>query len=245
MTGDIPSNPELMERNFDKVRMTAYLSQVNSVLITGKGEPTKNWPFLCKLIKEFNEFPVELQTNGIYLSTAPSLLGTLHKEGLDVLAVSVNSIEEIKNFYPMFDYATNIGLTVRVTVNLVPEAYKNTFIDFVNASKEHIQQLSFRTVTVPKINVKDKEKAEWITTNVDALKVSNWLGDMQTSIFFSGKLVRELVYGATIYEYDGLSVTHFDYCIQDQNKDNDIRSLIFQENGHLYTTWSSDASRLY
>jgi hypothetical protein len=53
----------------------------------------------------------------------------------------------------------------------------------------------------------------------------------------NGMKIMRLPYGATLYMVEGVSCTHFDYCIQDSNNDNDIRSLIFHEDGHLSTSW--------
>ena len=59
------------------------------------------------------------------------------------------------------------------------------------------------------------------------------------------RVIRKLPYGATIYDIGGIAVTWFDYCIQDAHGVDDIRSLIFQEDGHLYTAWDSPASILF
>jgi len=59
-----------------------------------------------------------------------------------------------------------------------------------------------------------------------------------------GFLIRELP-NLRIYDYKGLSVSSSDYCMQDESGADDIRSLIFMEDGHLYTNWNSKASILF
>ena len=57
--------------------------------------------------------------------------------------------------------------------------------------------------------------------------------------------LRTLPYGAKLYDIYGISVTYFDYCIQDSSNEDDLRSLIFQEDGHLNTNWNSEAGRIF
>ncbi len=53
----------------------------------------------------------------------------------------------------------------------------------------------------------------------------------------NGQFQYKLPYGAMLYMYDDISVTYFNYCIQDNHNENDVRSLIFHEDGHLSTSW--------
>jgi hypothetical protein len=57
--------------------------------------------------------------------------------------------------------------------------------------------------------------------------------------------VRRLPFGATIYDVEGISFTHFDYCVQDSNSDDEIRSLIYMEDGHMYTSWTYQSSKIF
>ncbi len=59
------------------------------------------------------------------------------------------------------------------------------------------------------------------------------------------RLLRRLPYGAAVYDLDGVAVSHFDYCVQDDHGPDDIRSQIFAEDGHLYMAWNSPASVLF
>ena len=52
----------------------------------------------------------------------------------------------------------------------------------------------------------------------------------------------ETIHGMSIYDCKGISVLFSDYCIQEQANDNDVRSIVFHEDGHLYTLWNSAAS---
>jgi len=70
--------------------------KVDTVLFTGKGEPTLNFPFLELAIREASEiFPIiELQTNGLvlwedYTSGNFKLLDRLRHLGLTTLSISI------------------------------------------------------------------------------------------------------------------------------------------------------------
>ncbi len=73
----------------------------------------------------------------------------------------------------------------------------------------------------------------------------SWVKYLETVIEKRGRVLRKLPYGATLYDLDGIAVTHFDYCVQDDSGEDDVRSLIFLEDGHLYTAWNSPASRIF
>jgi hypothetical protein len=48
-----------------------------------------------------------------------------------------------------------------------------------------------------------------------------------------------------VRDVGGIAVTFFEYCVQDSNGEDDIRSLIYNQDGHLYTTWNSPASMIF
>ncbi len=53
------------------------------------------------------------------------------------------------------------------------------------------------------------------------------------------KPLRQLITGENLYEWEGISFTHSDHCIQERsNGEDDIRSLVFLEDGHVYTGWN-------
>ena len=58
-------------------------------------------------------------------------------------------------------------------------------------------------------------------------------------------IIRKLPFGATVFDINGVSFTYFDYCVQESSNDETIRSLIYQEDGHLYTSWNSKASIIF
>lgn len=83
MTGKSSHDSKTWYRNIQKVGKLAEIAGVTSILITGKGEPILNEvheeSFICKVCNIFKGYPIELQTNGIYLAKElgklPSLKG--------------------------------------------------------------------------------------------------------------------------------------------------------------------------
>jgi hypothetical protein len=57
--------------------------------------------------------------------------------------------------------------------------------------------------------------------------------------------IRKLRYGVRIYDLDGMSVSISDNCIQEASDENNLRSLIYGDDGHLYTSWDSRASKIF
>lgn len=136
-------------------------------------------------------------------------------------------------------------------------------IDFerliTNCREMGIPQISFREVTIPKkllqyeieqplfpflreISQEKKEAMSYIRKNTDEEKVKKIVEDFNEFCKEKGELVAELGFGAKIYETLGVTTTLFDYCIQDSSGEEDIRSLVYFEDGHLSRSWNGSNS---
>jgi hypothetical protein len=239
--------------NMEKAKTVARACGVTSVLITGKGEPCLS-DFLSVRIA-FKEFPIELQTNGKALLKDSELAdGVL--SSINVLAISIDDIEEIYKFKPLVEKAHRFGILVRYTINISDRFANLSFANmFYNCKDVGIDQLSLRRISVPKIICKTAEAAEacfWINRHSTNNPVVDKIFDEMKGFINAslekgtGQLIMELPFdNAMVYDLQGISVTYFDNCIQEKNNTSDIRSLIYQEDGHLYTSWDSDASKLF
>ena len=253
MTGYDQCNRHLMKKQLPKVLTLARMAGISSVLLSGKGEPLLNLPDVQNFISEFREFPVELQTNGLLLTKEfdkgnhGMMLDLCHR-GLNVLAFSLDTPEELALCKPVFAYAAKLGIVLRVTWNvsdLMPADIEfDTLVDACLAAGA--RQMTLRHLTVPKhVDVskgKAKEASQWIEQHHCHdlyARLTMEMADKQKV------LLRRLPYGAEVFDYKGLSVTCFDYCVQDNTNTLDIRSLIFAEDGHVYTAWNSRASLLF
>lgn len=249
MTGFLEPNLTLFFRNIQKAKTLAKHSQITSVLITGKGEPILEWDLMISVLDEFSEFPVELQTNGIELRTHPEKIVTLSTHGLNVLAISIDNPEEILKYTNVIEQAQATGMLVRYTINMTNKfKYHDFYSIFTMCKNAGIDQLSLREITIPTdaIDTEESKKAqEWIGKNVSYGFVNNIYTSMKEILEKDGRYLMSLPYGANLYDLEGISVTWFNYCVQDSNEGDDIRSLIYQENGHMFFAWNSKASRLF
>jgi len=251
MTGYIESDEDQFRANMFKARTVAKAAQVSSILITGKGEPFLNIE-ACNLIGEnFVEFPIEIQTNGIKLMQQwdenKTILGSKY---LDVIAFSIDDIDQWKYYAPMMkDIWENYGIVVRVTLNMTDKIDCSRYPFWMHAVEfagdTNVSQLSFRNVIAPETRVSTDESgnaARWIEEHGCADAYDSIVKDFKECTF---DVIRKLSFGATVYDVNGVAVTMFDECVQHTNNNEDIRSLIYQEDGHMYTSWDSPASILF
>lgn len=252
MTWAPQKDEEAWIHNMPKVVHFARMAQVTDVIITGKGEPTLSEHFTLA-IESFSQWPVVLQTNGKSLSKELPRLKRLAGFGLNVISVSIDDPAQMSEYKGLWDGVKETSpLTSRATVMLTPEVCAVPFTEWVAMCKFYgIRGLSFREITIPKDYVHTKQGAEvarWIQGLDGNKTIVEWKKDFD-QIFLSSprtpRTIRRLPYGAVIKDFDGISVTKFEYCIQDSTSEDDIRSLVYNQDGHLYTTWSSPASLVF
>jgi len=247
MTGYVDADFRKMVRNVKKVITTAKSAEITSILFTGKGEPTygSSLDMLFTLMDHFKEFPMELQTNGIILNKEPQVLDLLYLKGLDVVAVSMDSVEDFDNFEPLFKEINRLGMVSRITVNVTDILKFATVSWYITYCKvNRINQLTFRNIVKPEI-IKDNVTANWIDDNVNTTDYKQILFNLNKFIRADGRLIRTLKNGMQIWDVDGIAITTSDYCIQERDDGDNLRSLVFMEDGHLYTGWGSKAAILF
>lgn len=231
--------------NLSLVRAFAERADVMDVIITGKGEPMICADAVRTIATMFRMFPVILQTNGIILNNN---LTELHDSNIDVIAVSVDSPEQFEKLKSLWAGVNAAGRISRATVVLTSEVIDRPFVWWIGMAKSlGVRQLSFRQVAIPRDTVLSMEATktvEWINKNVKEAEVVSWLDDYMKHIV-DFQVVRRLSYGAVVRDVNGIAVTFFEYCVQDENGEDDIRSLIYNQDGHLYTTWNSPASMIF
>jgi MoaA/NifB/PqqE/SkfB family radical SAM enzyme len=243
MTKNIKPDYTKFERNLDKVLNFAKMANITSVIITGKGEPIthNNMSFLSSVCKVFKDFPLEIQTNGLELIKKPEIIEYLTNDGVDTFAISIDNPSYLVG---PFMNGLKMGANIRYTINL-HKAWNNfSFNNILDMIKEQglADQFSFRRLTYPNF-VRDEKVKDWIIENECASSYDRIIDSFDKKKY---PVVRKLPYGATLYDVDGIGFTYFDFCIQEESGEDDIRSLIYQLDGHLYTSWeSSPASRIF
>ena len=249
MTWNPPINEDVWLHNISKAVFFAQMAQVTDVIITGKGEPFIN-DYLCRALSAFRQWPLIVQTNGKRLAGNPEflkhILSAVEFGHINVLSVSIDNPEQVESYKALWNSMGDI-LTARITVMLTPEVCKMSFEEWVKICALYkIRGLTFREVTIPtECTLEGEETKQWIQTNIATnSQIAEWKHHFDSS-FDLGPILRRLPYGAIIRDFDGVSVTKFEYCIQDSSGEDDIRSLIYNQDGHLYTSWNSPASMIF
>lgn len=257
MTGLNPIDTERFTKNLSKIKQLAKMARVSSVIITGKTDPLMSMSMVRAACLELKDFPLEIQTNGILLNERA--IHMLDDIRIDIIAISIDSIEQIFTLENSIRKIRELGMTVRFTINLTNNIFEY-FKDItspiekvkkiIEISKMYgADQISFRKITIPKNPVNTKESfdtQEWIYYNVDEKNMDSLIKGFTALLKKDGVKIAELPFGATVYMYNGISCTYFDYCIQDENNGENIRSLIYHEDGHASTSWyGSNYGRIF
>lgn len=252
MTGYLKHDPKLFHRNMHKVLKMAEVAQVNSVILTGKGEPLFNDQSIGgveHIANFFREYPIEVQTNGIALFNDFDLIESLYNAGVNTIAMSIDSVNQAIGLSPLIHKIHTADMLVRLTFNMT-DSFENVPFDnlLYFCESKSVDQMSIRQITVPNnaVNTNVSLRASnWIKENTKKNVYSTMEKEMHEVIKKEGFPLSKLSFGATIYDIHGVAVTMFDHCIQESNESDDIRSLIYQEDGHLYYTWDSSASKIF
>jgi hypothetical protein len=248
MTWKPQANKDLFLERLGLVSCYASYSGISDVVVTGKSEPTLDKDLLCHVLVEFGAFPTVLQTNGKLLLEDGGYIEILHEVGLTTLAISIDHPGQLYDFEDVFRHVSDLGIIPRITVMLTPSVMQHNLSAWVRMSKElGIRQLTFRAITAPWTIAQTTEATltrDWIESNIDQGDVNDWWENFQHTVS-RYKVIRRLSYGAIIYDVDGVSVTYFKFCVQDSSDEDDVRSLILNQDGHLYTTWDSPASVIF
>ena len=240
------ANDDLFLRNLDKAIKMAHLCGVTSVLITSKGEPLNRLDYIKNLAEAFKLFPLEIQTNGEML-IGMGVLDMLYYSGVNTIAISVDSMAAIKTLEPVYSMIAGYGFNLRLTIvisDLWEEKDVKPLLEY--CASNGIRQLTFRLTTIPYIyrtGEKSEATIKWIEENTK--KSQKEFFESINMFANSENLVRELAFGPKVYSAMGISITSIPYCIQEHNNTQDIRSLIYHQDGHMYTSWDKPASILF
>lgn len=258
MTNYFEDNKFRMKRNRKKVRKEAEIANVNSILITGKAEPFYSHSSIEDtryFISEFSDFPVEVQTNGIYFYNLfyknivdPLNLNLLfedfYNKGLDTIAISIDSLEELESFSEII-YLMKKYFNVRITLNVTSKTDR-AFIDFIYKCQSlNIDQFTLRKIVAPNNIQENHPVKKWIDNNADNQYYDPIMNEALEQIEKYGIELRRTNFGTIIYDLHGISFSHSEYCIQEYSNSYDLRSLILGSDGHLYSSWNSKASKIF
>jgi hypothetical protein len=248
MTPPVEDDIPTMMRNLPTVASIMKRSTISSVLFTGKTEPLApdSIDYVYDLSRPFlHEASLEIQTNGMYLTN--NNIELLEAWGFHVIAISIDSWSQIIDLISVITKIKEEKMLVRLTINM-SNRLKGT-VDFSDPAhvcrfcyETGVHQVTFRVLSIPS-NCQDEDAATWIRCNgIPADRVWRRLRSfIETNDL---PLLRETP-NLKIFDYKGVSVAYSEYCIQEKSETGNTRSLIFQSDGHLYTSWGSLASILF
>lgn len=242
-------------RNFAKACRLAQINQIQSVLITGKGEPTLYPDQITAYLKHLQKynFPlIDLQTNGLRFQKEPARMAPYLKEwyqlGLSTIAVSIAHYEREKNRevyqpkqkgYPdLADLVAQLhkfGFTIRLSVTLI-----RGFIDSRREVKKMIafaKELEAEQLTLRRLARPDKSEDaaifRYTTGHLLTERQEKEIGDFLER---GGHPLVTMVHGAKLYDVDGQNVLYTHALTLNPGGD-DIRQLIFFPEGRLRFDW--------
>jgi hypothetical protein len=245
MTFRVKENLYLFRENILRVQAMAGRIGITHVLITGKGEPFENPKLLREVCSQFyHDYPIEIQT--ALRNFTEEQMGILAYT--DVLAISIDHPDQLDDV-GWWQELTSHNFIVRISVVLTNRFDGFKLHWYIEKCKElGIRQLTIRLPTVPKNRtdtpLSDKT-ARWIDDNTIPYIYEMILNEVD-GYAEKGLIthIRDLQFGADVWDIDGIAFTSMKYCVESNNGQT-IRSLIFQSDGHLYTTWDSPGSILW
>ena len=250
MTGSSKGNFDNFFRNLNKVEKVASHADVSSVIITGKTEPLleENMKSMLKIGYIFRDYPLEIQTNGIMLHDQ-RIITCLRDAYINTIAISIDSFNQFNSLSYDMSQLSDMGYNIRATVNLTTDIMSHELSElFEICKKSKVDQLSLRVLTVPnyRLQTKESDKAAEYIDNIDVTDISKYLLKFSSTLQLYGIFIRKLSFGASVYMCNDISCTVFEDCIQENSDNDNIRSLVYYEDGHLSTSWyGSNFGRLF
>jgi organic radical activating enzyme len=238
-----PDSIGVYKFNEERVRLALNFATTlgaTSLLITSRGEPMLNIEDVRMVLRAAKEkyLPTEIQTNG----DVDEYVEELAQGGLSVYAVSIDNAGQVKSQQQLYRRIIDNSMILRWTVVLHEETMKMGVAEWLALAESHgVRQLTFRKLTVPN-NPRDPAPAEWIANNTHPLDA--WMGALDRYVE-KRKVIRTLAFGPKVIEAGSISLTYFPYCIQESGNEEELRSLILRDDGHVYTDWNSMASVLF
>ena len=245
MTFGVEEDKLKFKFNLPKVRDLAQRVGVTHVLITGKGDPIDNYEGVLEVFEVFEQYwPIEIQ---IHIDRMEDILYDEHFYDFDIISMSVDHPDQLDKYAKYCNEWHSLS-RMAVVLNKNFDGMKLGW--FLERCRElNFDQLTIRQPTIPfrtadtKIS---KITQDWIKENAwPILYQDNILKEFQVMVERGGAVkIRDLMFGASVYDIGGIGFTHMEYCVESQNGEV-MRSLIYQADGHLYTTWDHKGSIIF
>lgn len=248
-------NEELFFRNLDlgiSVAKNSFLT--NTVLITGKGEPTLHFDICRSVIKKARENGLisELQTNGFSLHGWE--IQRLLDSGLNTLSISRVAFDNIENqkimrgdgifLKDIIKMFTDGGGNVRLSF-VALNGYNDTFEKIIKtcerAYESGASQVTFRRMGMPQTLTNESNKEIFDFAKENEIKISDWNAIIER-VDGDYDLMRMYDWGTASWMIEGVEVM-FTECLTSPGINGTIRYLIYD--GHLRISWEHKNALLF
>ena len=247
----------------NEVCRQAFEGKVNTVMITGKGEPTLfpeqlSW-YLAHLRRLENQHgyivpKVELQSNGVKIATKPEvydpLLAQWSIDGLDLADISIVSFDEAKNRSVYTPYQRRYISLKELVDRLHQHDIKSRLACIMMAGytdspssvarliefahEINADELTLRPVNRP-YTTDNVQVSEYIDKHLLSASQKESISDYLHRV---GNVVNNYFYGATIFDVSGQNVCLTNSLTEDKDG-NELRQLIYYPDGQIATSWTS------
>jgi organic radical activating enzyme len=185
---------------------------------------------------------------------------------INVLSISVDSFSQYKSLQQLIGKikhtspSTIIRLSFNVTKQLL-DLPDDLDIDYYikHSAEAGVRQVTFRRVSLPDTiptSINDDNKIisstyaaikGWIEENANAKMFATCYAKLHKLIEnLEAPCIRKFNFGGEVYDLGGLSLALMDVtCVQENHNEDNLRSLIYHQDGHLYTSWNSLGSILF
>ncbi len=249
-------------RNFDKAAQMAKNYEADSVIITGKGEPTLYPDQITQYLEHLrpHNFPlIDLQTNAVLFDRQRGkfldYLRTWYDLGLAWVAISIVhflSEENRKVYTPRAkEYVdlpkivadiNEIGLSARFSVTMFNGGLDNPekVDQMINWSKQlDVRQLTLRRVAKPALS-ENEDIGRWTEAH---LLTDNQMGTIREYLAQSGSLIDKGGHGSLTYDVRGQNVCLTNALTIDPESPRK-RQIIFYPNGRVRFDWQHAGATL-
>jgi MoaA/NifB/PqqE/SkfB family radical SAM enzyme len=257
---DTPAIEDWVRRAFTERLL--YLKQlgVNTLVLTGTAsEPLFNEKYI-KFFHEVNQsfkdnkfVNIEVQTSGVGLSDEKLWLMDL--VGVKTVSLSLASLDDETNFQIMqtpeklklsifetCNYIKSNGFNLRLSLNINKTGFDH-YDSFDNLFRD-CKNLKADQVTFRKLYATDKDSAEnnWIKENE---MNGEWWYRLNTYIYYSGRTLNRLPFGAMKSSICGMSTVVDEDCMNKASAKEDLKYMILRRNCKLYSEWDDLASLIF
>lgn len=254
--------PGLWYKNLRLAFNVANKYDSDTILLTGKGEPTLWKSDIIKIVSLGSEknFITELQTNGVLLDEA--YCSILEEVGLNTIAISrvvIDTNENNRICSPVIHNSPNLhyiipkiqsyGINVRVTF-VAMEGY-NDSVERIEetcswASHWHVKQITIRRMGMPDIrSLEDVEEAIHMRDFVSINSISDLRWKKIIDTFMEKyNVMRVFDWGSISWDIGGVQCLIAD-CLTVPGLDGTIRYLIYSSDGHLRYSWEHESSIIF